>query len=32
VALGRFTGRWSAIIPPHGSRFLRVSGCSKAKH
>jgi hypothetical protein len=28
VALGRFTGSWSATVPPHGSRFLRVSGCS----
>ena len=27
VALGRFTGSFSATIPPHGSRFLRLSGC-----
>lgn len=27
-ALGRFTNRWSAVIPPHGVRFLRLSKCS----
>jgi hypothetical protein len=28
VALGRFVGQWAATIPPHGSRFLRLSGCT----
>jgi hypothetical protein len=30
AALGRFKGQWSATVPPHGSRFLRLSGCSSA--
>lgn len=25
--LGRFTDSWSATIPPHGVRFLRLSNC-----
>lgn len=29
AGLGRFTGNFSATIPPHGSRFLRLSGCSQ---
>lgn len=28
VSLGRFKTSWSAIIPPHGSRFLRLTNCS----
>jgi hypothetical protein len=28
LALGRFTGNFSAMIPSHGVRFLRLSGCS----
>ena len=28
VALGRFTESWSAMVPSHGVRFLRLSGCS----
>jgi hypothetical protein len=27
AALGRFSGGWRATVPPHGVRFLRVSGC-----
>lgn len=27
ASLGSFTGSWSAVIPPHGSRFLRLSNC-----
>ena len=30
AALGRFTAGWNATIPPHGSRFLRLSGCARA--
>ena len=26
-SLGSFAGSWSAVIPPHGSRFLRLSNC-----
>lgn len=29
LALGRFTHGWNATIPPHGSRFLRLSGCAR---
>ena len=25
--LGRFTGRFTAMVPPHGVVFVRVSGC-----
>ena len=28
ASLGRFTSGWHATIPPHGSRFLRLSGCA----
>jgi hypothetical protein len=26
--LGRMTGKFKAVVPPHGVRFLRLSGCS----
>lgn len=26
--LGRFTGRFKAVVPPHGVAFVRVSGCT----
>lgn len=26
--LGRIKGKWSATVPPHGVRFLRLSNCS----
>eukprot|EP01052_Picozoa_sp_SAG31_P029509 SAG31_NODE_2939_length_4883_cov_6.368102_5_plen_240_part_00 len=28
--LGRFTGRFTALVPPHGVVFVRVSGCTFA--
>lgn len=29
-SLGRFTEKWSATVPPHGSRFLRLENCTAA--
>lgn len=28
ASLGRITGSWSAMVPPHGSRFIRLEGCT----
>ena len=30
VSLGRFTGSWTAVVPPHGVRFLLVGNCTTA--
>lgn len=31
ASLGRYGGAsWSAVVPPHGVRFLRLSNCSEA--
>ena len=27
-ALGKVSGNWSAVVPPHGVRFLRLSNCA----
>jgi hypothetical protein len=26
-SLGTIDGTWSAVVPPHGARFLRLSNC-----
>lgn len=28
TSIGRFNGGWSAIVPPHGVRFIRLTGCT----
>jgi hypothetical protein len=29
AALGRYSGGWSAMVPPHGVKFLRLGNCTR---